>query len=184
MSAVPSFLVAVALVFMPESPRFLLCKGREQETLTVLRNMYFTNTGKERSSYPVTGLQMERVSPHIVDHMQDWRTAVNDCLNKAAQLFSPSLYRVTLIMVMINFSIQFGYYGLWLWFPELFNKLEQYHALHPNQTVSVCEVWGYVYRTEYYTLLYRSCLLNCPPQKPTLQLLTSAPALFLTIRSS
>jgi len=140
LSALPSFLVAVALVFMPESPRFLLCKGREEETLTVLRNIYFTNTGKVRSSYPVTSLQMERVSPHIVDHMQDWRTAVNDCLNKAAQLFSPSLYRVTLIMVMINFSIQFGYYGLWLWFPELFNKLEQYHAMNPNQTVSVCEV--------------------------------------------
>ena len=31
-----------------------------------------------------------------------------------------------MIMILINFSIQFGYYGLWLWFPELFNKLELY----------------------------------------------------------
>jgi len=139
-SALPSLLVAVALVFMPDSPRFLLCKGREDETLGVLRRIYFTNTGKDRASYPVTSLQVERVSPHIVVQKQDWRTAVKDCLNKAEQLFSPSLFRVTCILLVINFSIQFGYYGLWLWFPELFNKLEQYHNLHPNKTVSVCEV--------------------------------------------
>eukprot|EP00092_Neocalanus_flemingeri_P032628 GFUD01035489.1.p1 GENE.GFUD01035489.1~~GFUD01035489.1.p1 ORF type:complete len:574 (-),score=164.16 GFUD01035489.1:136-1857(-) len=139
-SALPSFLVAIALVFMPESPRFLLCQGREEETLSVLRRIYYTNTGKDRASYPVTSLQVERVSPHIVVQKQDWRSSIKECVNKAGQLFSPALYRVTLIMLVINFAIQFGYYGLWLWFPELFNKLEQYHTLHPNHTASVCEV--------------------------------------------
>ena len=35
------------------------------------------------------------------------------------------------------------YYGLWLWFPELFNKLDVYYTDHPNATVSVCEVTDY-----------------------------------------
>ena len=43
-------------------------------------------------------------------------------------------------MICINFSIQFGYYGLWLWFPELFNKLETYYKAHPTDSVSVCQV--------------------------------------------
>ena len=43
-------------------------------------------------------------------------------------------------MIVINFAIQFGYYGLWLWFPELFNKLEIFHKAFPNNTINVCEV--------------------------------------------
>ena len=37
----------------------------------------------------------------------------------------------------------FRYYGLWLWFPELFNKLDVYYKDNPNATVSVCEVTDY-----------------------------------------
>jgi len=47
------------------------------------------------------------------------------------------------MMLYINFSIQFGYYGLWLWFPELFNKLNVYYKDLPNATVTVCEVTDY-----------------------------------------
>jgi hypothetical protein len=47
-----------------------------------------------------------------------------------------------MIMIVIHFSIQFGYYGLWLWFPELFNKLENFHKAYPNETISVCQVFN------------------------------------------
>lgn len=42
---------------------------------------------------------------------------------------------------ILYFTIR--YYGLWLWFPELFNKLDVYYKEHPNATVSVCEVTKY-----------------------------------------
>lgn len=75
-------------------------------------------------------------------------------------------------MIIINFAIQFGYlfyyfinmlgsktmpqfknfnpffppsisyYGLWLWFPELLNRLDIYYKSH-NESVSVCEVVGF-----------------------------------------
>lgn len=48
-----------------------------------------------------------------------------------------------MMMLFINFSIQFGYYGLWLWFPELFNKLNLYQIDHPNESKSVCEITDY-----------------------------------------
>ena len=145
LSAMPSLLVAVALVFLPESPKFLLVKGREAEALTVLRMMFAANTGLTRSEYPVDSLQSHRVSPHIVTGSSEarggqWTRTIAEAFTSAGKLFSGSLASVTVLMVVINFAIQFGYYGLWLWFPELFNKLDKFHALNPNMTKSVCEV--------------------------------------------
>ena len=134
-------MVSVSLIFLPESPKFLLSKGREGESLNVLRMMFSTNTGSHRSQYPVTRLVSQRVSPHIIPSTRlGWRQAVMECLDKARQLFASNIISVTLTMVTINFAIQFGYYGLWLWFPELFNKLERFYAMEPNKTLSVCEV--------------------------------------------
>ena len=56
------------------------------------------------------------------------------------ELFSGSLLKISVIMLLINFSIQFGYYGLWFWFPEIFNKLEQFYEVYPNVTKTVCEI--------------------------------------------
>ena len=56
------------------------------------------------------------------------------------ELFSASLWKITIIMLMIHFSIQFGYYGLFNWFPTLFDKLEKYHEQYPNVTKGVCEI--------------------------------------------
>ena len=33
------------------------------------------------------------------------------------------------------------YYGLWVWFPELFNRLEQYQEAYPNaEPASMCDI--------------------------------------------
>merc|ERR1719260_616796 len=74
--------------------------------------------------------------------MQDFKAAVAEAIHMSKQLFSSTHLRYTIIMVVINFTIQFGYYGLWLWFPELFNKLELYYKAHPDDSVTVCEVIG------------------------------------------
>ena len=45
-SALPSLFVSISLFSLPESPKFLLCKGREGESLTVMRTIYCANTGR------------------------------------------------------------------------------------------------------------------------------------------
>lgn len=51
--ALPSFIGAMGLVFLPESPRFLLSNGHNSEALDVLRTIYSWNTGKPKSNFPV-----------------------------------------------------------------------------------------------------------------------------------
>lgn len=51
--ALPEFLAAIAMFAFPESPRFLLLKGRKEEALEVFKKIYALNTGKDPDTYPV-----------------------------------------------------------------------------------------------------------------------------------
>lgn len=140
--ALPSFLVAIGLSFLPESPKFLLSKGQEAQALQVFRKMYTVNTGNAKKTYPISRISLEMVSPHIVTKSTSNSSLIQEAISRAVQLFQPNIRHLTITALVIHFSIQFGYYGLWLWFPELFNKLENYHKLYPNATVTVCQVIG------------------------------------------
>ena len=63
---------------------------------------------------------------------------------KLLELFSPGLATMTITVVTIQFTIQLGYYGLWLWFPELFDKLEEYYSTHGDESVTVCQVFVFI----------------------------------------
>jgi len=140
--ALPSFLVAVGLSFLPESPKFLLSKGKEAQALQVFKKMYTVNTGNAKKTYPISRISLEMVSPHIVTKSSSNSSLIQEAISSTLQLFNPTIRNLTITALVIHFSIQFGYYGLWLWFPELFNKLENYHKLYPNATVTVCQVIG------------------------------------------
>lgn len=54
--SLPEFLACVAIFAFPESPRFLLLKGRREEALEVFKKIYSVNTGKDPDTYPVSNL--------------------------------------------------------------------------------------------------------------------------------
>ena len=165
LSALPSLLVALCLVYMPESPKYLVCRGREAEAVSVLRRMFSLNTGRPGAQFPCSSLASHR-TPHIVPAATtSWSRALAQAADSAKQLFSGSLAAVTLTMVVINFAIQFGYYGLWLWFPELFNKLEKFHVQHPNQTLSVCEVVSLEVKAVANSSAAAECTASVPDQE-------------------
>lgn len=57
--AMPSFLVAVLLFYLPESPKFLIMQNRQDKALNILRNIFVTNTGKTKDYYPVKELKID-----------------------------------------------------------------------------------------------------------------------------
>lgn len=46
-------MLAVWLVFFPESPKFLIECGEADEALDILKNIYQQNTGNNAEEYPV-----------------------------------------------------------------------------------------------------------------------------------
>lgn len=60
--------------------------------------------------------------------------------NQIKQIFSPPHWTKTLLGSAIYFTNMFGYYGLGLWLPELFNRFEAHYTQNPGESVTVCEL--------------------------------------------
>ena len=153
-SAAPSLLISIALLALPESPKFLLCKARSEESLAVMRRVFSSNTGRPHTDFPVSQLVNDteeegeggeggKSSQHSSKAQQEKRSIFAELLSVLAglrELFSGSLLKISATMLLIHFAIQFGYYGLWMWFPELFNHLDRYYEKYPNVTKTVCQI--------------------------------------------
>ena len=148
--AVPSFIVAILLMYLPESPKFLLSCGRFEEALAIFRGIYVTNTGNPPEMYPVKELliddqlraELEDVKKPIKNK---YTRMISDMASNGKQLFQSPILKFTLISITINFTFHIGYYGLMMWFPELFNRFDAYSEAHPGETeIGVCQVTDYV----------------------------------------
>lgn len=158
MCALPSFLVAGLLFYLPESPKFLIMQGRKEEALDILRNIYFINTGQSKDLYSVkellvdekfnlavittgSGKSLEDGTP---DKKGKYSTMFSNIADNSKGLFMSPILKFTLVSISINFTFHIGYYGLMMWFPELFNRFDEYSRVHPGKSASVCEVTSYV----------------------------------------
>lgn len=47
---IPSLICSLALIKLPETPKFVFGQGKEEETIEILRQVYSWNTGKKRDT--------------------------------------------------------------------------------------------------------------------------------------
>lgn len=147
--SLPSFVVGVMLFFLPESPKFLLSRGKSEKAIEIFKSIYHINTGNEKNRYPVKHLILD---DSFKSHMSVSKLPIGQKLKKmfmaivehSRQVFVKPILKFTLISITINFTFHIGYYGLMMWFPELFNRFDEFSRDHPNQLASVCEVTNYV----------------------------------------
>ncbi|XP_058794446.1 synaptic vesicle glycoprotein 2C [Phymastichus coffea] len=147
--AAPSFIVAGLLLLLPESPKYLLSRGKYDKALDIFRGIYASNTGKPRASYPVKELLLDELQ--AAEPKKVGAPVVNKCklmlsniMNNSRQLFVSPILRFTVISIVINLTFHIGYYGLMMWFPELFNRFDEFHREYPERSASVCEVTDFV----------------------------------------
>lgn len=147
--ALPSLLVGGLLFYLPESPKFLLSQGRFEEALAIFRGIYVTNTGNSKDLYPVKELiiddqlraELEEVKKPIKNK---YKRMLFNMADHSKQLFQSPILKFTIISITINFTFHIGYYGLMMWFPELFNRFDDYSEQFPGEDTDVCKVTNYV----------------------------------------
>ncbi|XP_076766331.1 synaptic vesicle glycoprotein 2C [Xylocopa sonorina] len=141
---IPTLMVTLVATRFPESPKFLVSQGKTEEALTILRKIYVLNTGHHEDEYPVKVLLSDSVMSNNSKSSYDGSSVLTELLKNIWQqmrsLASPPLLKYAFLCWSIYFANMFGYYGFGLWLPELFNRFENYQNLHPNRSVSVCQL--------------------------------------------
>ncbi|GAB3003773.1 MFS transporter [Amycolatopsis acidiphila] len=109
-TAVPIVLLLWWRRSLPESPRFLLAKGRAEEAELVVAKL-------ERDVEKATGAPLPPVPPEATRPMTE--TPKVNLLNALKFLWSPAMARRTAVIWAVWFVITFSYYGFFSWIPTL-----------------------------------------------------------------
>ncbi len=99
-SALPGAIVYFIRRYVPESPRYLLITGREQEALAVLNQIAEENGASVRFQALQPATRTTRVT--------------------VAALWKRPYLRTTLMLWVVWFTISLGYYGVFIWLPRIF----------------------------------------------------------------
>jgi len=115
--SVPSLIVYVGTwYFVKESPRFLIAVGRIEEGVEVLNYMAKVN-------HPTAN---EVISHDDVEELRDWQRSM---FNKAEAaniktLFTPKYQRITVLMWIMWFTLNFTFYGMLFILPFILSAIE------------------------------------------------------------
>uniref|UniRef100_A0A8C7IE36 Synaptic vesicle glycoprotein 2Bb n=1 Tax=Oncorhynchus kisutch TaxID=8019 RepID=A0A8C7IE36_ONCKI len=138
--ALPAITSLVGLMFMPESPRFLLENAKHDEAWMILKNVHDTNwraKGQPEKVFQVTHIKAPKtqedefieIQSATGTAMQRWAvrtlTLCKLVLKNVASLLGPELRLSTMFMAIIWFTMAFSYYGLGVWFPDMIKYLQQ-----------------------------------------------------------
>ncbi|XP_020295675.1 synaptic vesicle glycoprotein 2B-like isoform X2 [Pseudomyrmex gracilis] len=129
--SIPEFLACFAFFAFPESPRFLILKGRHEEALNVFRKMYSLNTGKDPDTYPIKALENEY---NVESSGHGFLDNVHTCWKQMKILFLPPIVFKLFLISMIQVGATIGSNSLRLWMPQLFAMIESYKSFMKNDT--------------------------------------------------
>ncbi|XP_041968012.1 4-hydroxybenzoate transporter PcaK-like [Aricia agestis] len=124
----PGLLGAMALLWLPESPRYLFSSCGPEKALPVLARMYACNHNSRSEKFPV-----EKITSAEVTKSGGFVGAIKNI----SLLFRPPLLRCVIISHTLMFAIFMLSSGLYLWVPDILNNM-----LHStsNSSLTICQI--------------------------------------------
>ncbi|KAK6636290.1 hypothetical protein RUM43_009949 [Polyplax serrata] len=148
---IPNIISGFAITYvLTETPKFLFVQGRQAEAIEILKMMYHKNTGNSPDEYPVKRLVStygtdldDNSDASEANQKKSLKVVLLMMASQIKQIFNPPHLKRALLVSSIYFSNFFGYYGLGLWLPELFNRFQAYYSQFPEGNIGVCELSNY-----------------------------------------
>ncbi|XP_050083648.1 uncharacterized protein LOC126570149 isoform X2 [Anopheles aquasalis] len=146
-SCLPGLLSGTCVLFLPESPKFLMSKGRNEQALAIFRRLHTINTGG-RQEFPIKVLEDELAPRHgqpttqasqlTVDGKNPGATGpattkaskpasgLGEGFRQLAIMFRKPHLKNACLAYGIQFGILLGLNTFRLWVPQLFTIIEEY----------------------------------------------------------
>lgn len=142
----PGFICSLIFLYFPESPKYLLSTDKQEETLDALRMIYCINTGKDGSTFPVLEILKDpdtTMAPKIVFHKsQSLSTIVKSMWKQTVPVFSKEYLRATVIASLLIFVVHSSGVGLYMWFPEILNRVMRNLNENPDINATMCSIYN------------------------------------------
>ncbi|XP_053680500.1 putative metabolite transport protein YwtG [Anopheles nili] len=160
-SCLPGVLSGVSVMFLPESPKFLMSKGRNEQALAIFRRLHTINIG-DRQAFPISELVDELRQDLPVSGKQpaagkdDHRSAggASEGFRQLGVMFRKPHLKNACLVYGIQFGILLGLNTFRLWVPQLFTIIEEFeHDQHQwdigGTQATLCDMLAYkVNKTE------------------------------------
>ncbi|ETN67437.1 synaptic vesicle protein [Anopheles darlingi] len=151
-SCLPGVLSGTCVLFLPESPKFLMSKGRNEQALAIFRRLHTINTGG-RQEFPIKVLEDELALRQIPStHRQGTGTdgknpeapaasskgskpasGLGEGFRQLAIMFRKPHLKNACLAYGIQFGILLGLNTFRLWVPQLFTIIEEYELEQQQQ---------------------------------------------------
>lgn len=139
--AVPEIVSVLMLLFMPESPKFLLDKGKHESVYEILKRMNRWNNGKcsELESLEVAQEPTENQQQISHERSSQRFAYLNTVWNQTVPLFKRPLLRSTGLVCFVQFSILYIAQGMNVFTPDILNKMAINSPSLVNQRNMMCD---------------------------------------------
>lgn len=127
-----SGLITILMLFLPESPKFLLAQGKHDEAIKILEEIY-EQTKKPGSVFPVQKIVLNEL---LTNKRTEDLGFINQVWEQTSPLFKAPLLINTVRTSFIMFSLFAASSGFFMWTPDILNKLQDYR----DKSFTVCHV--------------------------------------------
>lgn len=173
--AIPGLVCGLALFKLPESPKFLLSSGREDEALEILKRIYVMNTGNDKESFPVSqvlkDIDIAMLPKAAIDKSNPIISLLKIMWNQTVPLFSREYIKITLLVCLIQFIIFSTSNGMYMWFPDILNSVMKFESTSPGQRAYICDIYKKALDEIYNSTNVNECVTKLEIQTYTYSLL-------------
>ncbi|XP_053666984.1 synaptic vesicle glycoprotein 2B-like [Anopheles marshallii] len=136
-NTLPAFLNGIAFCFCPESPKFLVSRGRNEEALEILKTVYKINNGTDNADgYEVTTLRLDPEDAIAREQNGDGSIGLfKSVVNQTSPIMKLPYLVYFIICCVHNIGAFAIYGGLGLWFPDIMNHIFASDATVQGKTV-------------------------------------------------